>query len=123
MPVDVDGDLLAKNLRTPRRGAAGGPSGATAEHLKLLLESQVCTELFVEAATKLARGRVPPEIVPRHEVGTFDSSPKTGRVNPRYCCRRCVPQICRTHTGATVWSTSGVCHTPISVRLVHSGRY
>ena len=63
MPVDIDGDLLAKNLRTARRGAAGGPSGATAEHLKLLLESQVCTDLFVEAATKLARGRVPPEIV------------------------------------------------------------
>ena len=46
VPVDVDGDLLAKNLRTARRGAAGGPSGATAEHLKLLLESQVCTDLF-----------------------------------------------------------------------------
>ena len=41
MPVDVDGDLLAKNLRTARR-VVGRPSGATTEHLKLLLESQVC---------------------------------------------------------------------------------
>ena len=123
MPVDVDGDLLAKNVRTARRGGVGGPSGATAEHLQLLLESQVCTDLFVEAATKLARGRVPPETSARHEVAMFDSSPKTGRGNPRYCCQRCVPQTCRTHIGATVWSTSGVCHTPISVRFVHPGRY
>ena len=63
MQVDVDGDLLAKNLRTARRGAAGGPSDAKAEHLKLLLESQVCTDLFVEAVTKLARGRVPPSAI------------------------------------------------------------
>ena len=36
MPVDVDGDLL-EFLRTAR----------TTKHLKLLLESQVCTDLFV----------------------------------------------------------------------------
>ena len=106
----------------PVEVVAGGPSGTT-KHLKLLLESQVCTELFVEAATKLARGRVPPEVLPAIKVGRLTALQKPGRENPRYCCRKRVPQTHRTHTGATVWSTSVVCHTTISVRLVHPGRY
>ena len=54
--VDLDLDLLTKNLRSARRRVAGGPSDMTTEHLKLLLESVVCAELFGEAATRLARG-------------------------------------------------------------------
>ena len=30
----LDPDLFAKNLRIARRGAAGGPSGMTSEHLR-----------------------------------------------------------------------------------------
>ena len=36
VPVDLDVDLLLKNLRTSRRGAAAGPSGMTTEHLTAL---------------------------------------------------------------------------------------
>ena len=35
----LDPDLFAKNLRIARRGAAGGPSGMTSEHLRPLLEN------------------------------------------------------------------------------------
>ena len=86
------GNELTDENKRPRkvREPLNGPSGATAKHLKLLLESQVCTELFVEAATKLARGRVPPD--GGDKVGALDSSPKTGRRNPRYCRWRRVPQ-------------------------------
>ena len=74
--VHLDLDLLAKNLRSARRGAAGGPSGMTTEHLKILLESVVCAELFWEAATRLARGRVPPEIVSGIRLGRMTALQK-----------------------------------------------
>ena len=35
---DLDEQLFARNLRSSRRGAAGGPSGMTTEHLRLLLD-------------------------------------------------------------------------------------
>ena len=35
----LDDDKFQHNLRTSRRGAAGGPSGMTAEHLRVLLDS------------------------------------------------------------------------------------
>ena len=36
----LDPDLIAKNVRNARRGAVGGPSGMTARHLRMLLESE-----------------------------------------------------------------------------------
>ena len=36
---DLDWDRFCSNVRTARRGAAGGPSGMTAEHLRPLLEN------------------------------------------------------------------------------------
>ena len=35
---ELDEHMLARNLRTSRRGAAGGPSGMTTEHLRPLLD-------------------------------------------------------------------------------------
>ena len=34
----LDPDLFAKNVRDARRGAAGGPSVMTADHLRMILE-------------------------------------------------------------------------------------
>ena len=39
--VDLDQDRLLRNIRCARRGAAGGPSGMTAEHLHPLLDSEM----------------------------------------------------------------------------------
>ena len=59
----LDHDLFAKNLRVSRRGAAGGPSGMTADHLRPLLDSDVDTARFWRLAQDLARATVPDEIV------------------------------------------------------------
>ena len=48
--VDLDVDLLLKNLRTSRRGAAAGPPGVATEHQKILLDSTECCTLFGEVA-------------------------------------------------------------------------
>ena len=68
VPVDLDVDLLLKNLRTSRRGAAAGPSRMTTEHLKILDTTECCT-LFGEAATLFARGQIPQEILQASELG------------------------------------------------------
>ena len=37
-PFELDGELFLQCVRSSRRGAAGGPSGMTAEHLQPILE-------------------------------------------------------------------------------------
>ena len=50
-------ELFLKNVRTVRRGAALGPSGMTADHVRALLDSCVDVAVLEHAAT-LARSRV-----------------------------------------------------------------
>ena len=67
--VDVlSSEGLCKNLRTSRRGAAAGPSGMTAEHLRVLLHCPVATVAFIEVATALARADVPDEIMDAGDI-------------------------------------------------------
>ena len=50
-------------LRTAKRSAAPGLSGATAEHFKLLLDDGEALTLFTGALTQLANAHVPPEVL------------------------------------------------------------
>ena len=77
VPVDLDVDLLLKNLRTSRRGAAaGGLSGMTTEHLKIILDSTECCALFGDVATLFARGQIPREILEGVRVGRMTALQK-----------------------------------------------
>ncbi len=68
-PASLQAARLLSNLRGSRRGAAPGPSGHTAEHMKLLLDDEVLTDLFVEAATALARAEIPELIAAAVRLG------------------------------------------------------
>ena len=50
--------LLLKNLKCARRGAAGGPSGMTAEHLRPVLESSRDAERFWNMCQSFRMGRI-----------------------------------------------------------------
>ena len=76
-PFHIDVDKLQHNLRTARRGAAGGPSGMTSEHLKIVMESPACANLLGEAASQMAQGDIPEEIVRAIRFGEIDSTPET----------------------------------------------
>ena len=65
-----------KNLRSVRRGAAGGPSGLTAEHLRPLLDDARALPLFFMVAQKLARADVPEAVVDLIRVGRLTSLTK-----------------------------------------------
>ena len=76
VPFHLDEDKFQHNMRTSRRGAAGGPSGMTAEHLRVLLDSPSCTSLLGEAASQLAEGNIPEEVVTAIRLGRMTALQK-----------------------------------------------
>ena len=56
VPFDLDADKFLICLRTARRGAAGGPSGMTSEHLFPILDNGQDSEALARVATLMARG-------------------------------------------------------------------
>ena len=58
-----DQDQFCRNLRSSRRGAAGGPSGMTTEHLRCLLVDQRAMQLYSELASRVSRAQVPREVI------------------------------------------------------------
>ena len=66
---NLDEDLFNKNVRTARKGVAGGPSGMTHDHLRPLLESPKDLQLFFAVCDFLAKGQVPREAVNGIKLG------------------------------------------------------
>ena len=58
VPFDLDADEFLISLRAARRGAAGGPSGMTSEHLFPLLDSERDSSVLTRVATLMARCEV-----------------------------------------------------------------
>ena len=71
VPFLLDEDLFARNVRSAKRGSAGGPTGMTAEHLHPLLDHSRDSQLFFQAAEFLARAQVPPSIQDAIRLGRF----------------------------------------------------
>ena len=69
-------EVLLQNLHTARRGAAAGPSGMTAEHLKPLLADTVCTRLFGEVTGQFAGGLMPEEVLQAVKLGRMTALAK-----------------------------------------------
>ena len=66
---ELDEDRLLKNLRSARRGAAGGPSGMTVEHLRILLDNIRDSKLFFRACEQMVQAKVPDPIIAAIRVG------------------------------------------------------
>ena len=68
-------------LRSARRGSAPGPSGATNEHIRILLDDDEDARLLHGAAVRLANADVPPEVLEGIRVGRLVALRKpNGRV-------------------------------------------
>ena len=65
-------------LRTAKRSAAPGLSGATAEHFRLLLDDGEALTLFTGALTQLANAHVPPEVLTAISQSRFTALAKPG---------------------------------------------
>ena len=69
---NLDHDLFTKNLKCARRGAAGGLSGMTDEHVKPILDNSRDTELFCQVGEHLGRGEIPGRVA-RDAHGSHDN--------------------------------------------------
>ena len=67
--VELCGEVMLKNLRSSRRGAAAGPSGMTGEHLRVILDSESDSDAFTAFARTLAVLEVPHEIMKAIRLG------------------------------------------------------
>ena len=77
---DLDPVLFSQNLRCARRGAAGGPSGMTSEHVRPLLDNPHDMERFWRMGQELARAETPDVVVDAIRLGrtTALSKPSGG---------------------------------------------
>ena len=77
-PFELDFDRLARNLRNARRGAPGGPSGMTAEHLRPLLENDRDIAKLCDFASIMVPKKVPNRIEPAVRLGRITALQKLG---------------------------------------------
>ena len=72
----LDHQEFLKNLKTSRRGAAPGPSGMTAEHVKPLLENDNDAESLCQVAQLFCRGHIPSEVLSVIRMGRLTALQK-----------------------------------------------
>ena len=107
---ELDEDRLLKNLRSARRGAAGGPSGMTVEHLRILLDNIRDSKLFFRACEQMVQAKVPDPIIAAIRVGRMTALRKpdggvrgivAGDVVRRRIARTMAQQLGKTVEAAT----------------------
>ena len=75
---NLDEVLFGKNVRSGRKGAAGGPSGMTHDHLRPLLESPKDLHLLYTVCDLFAKGQMPGEVVQAIKLGRMTALQKDG---------------------------------------------
>ena len=75
---ELDQKLFSRNLRTAKKGAAGGLSGMTTEHLRPLLHSSRDTQLLFRVGEFLARAQIPESVVDIVRLGRLTALSKPG---------------------------------------------
>ena len=75
---NLDEVLFGKNVRSGRKGAAGGPSGMTHDHLRPLLESPKDLHLLYTVCDLFAKGQMPGEVVQAIKLGRMTALQKEG---------------------------------------------
>ena len=69
VPFVLDPDTFLKNVRSAKRGAAGGPSGTTVEHLRPILDSVRDQQLFYKLAENVAKANLTPTVIEAIRMG------------------------------------------------------
>ena len=73
---DLSQEGLLADLRSARRGAAGGPSGMTTDHIRVILDSERDSKSFWRMCQEFARGRLPEEILRVVRIGRMTALQK-----------------------------------------------
>ena len=97
----LDSDRFKRNVRLAKRGAAGGPSGMTMEHLRVLLDSPRDTQSLFVVSELQARGAVSNSIRDIVRIGRLTALQKPGDVVRRVVARTIAQQISEAVEAAT----------------------
>ena len=100
-PLVLNSACSVSNLRGARRGAAPGPSGATAEHDRILLDDEESTSLLARAA---------------HDLASANARLVTDDVLRRLVCRTLAQQMAPRFQGAPLFSAPSTCASTECVR-------
>ena len=75
-PFNLEEKRFLGNLRTSRRGAAAGPSGMNADHLRPVLDSHVHSDLLFKLGEQVSRAETPPVILDVIRLGRITALQK-----------------------------------------------
>ena len=105
----LDPDRFKRNVLSAKRGAAGGPSGMTMEHLRTLLDSPRDTQSLYVVCELFVRGAVPNSIRDQKPSGGVRGI-VTGDVIRRVVARTIAQQISEAVEAATKAGCECVAH-------------
>ena len=105
----LDPDRFKRNVLSAKRGAAGGPSGMTMEHLRTLLDSPRDTQSLYVVCELFARGAVPNSIRDQKPSGGVRGI-VAGDVIRRVVARTIAQQISEAVEAATKAGCECVAH-------------
>ena len=107
---ELDESQFLVCLRTARRGAAGSPSGMTTDHLQPMSDNEHDSELLSQAASILAQGTIPGEVLDGLRLGRLTALRKpdggvrgivVGDVMRRLVARTLAKQVAKKAEEAT----------------------
>ena len=109
----LDERRFYKNMRSAKRGAAGGASGMTREQLQPLLDSPKDVKLFFKMAESLARAEVPDAVTQTIRMGRMTAFRKPsggvrGIVAGDQCVAHVLEGLCELDGHCTVTSIDGI---------------
>ena len=109
-PADTSTEhlLAAAELRSAKRGAAGGPSGMTVEHLQPRLDHPKDLRLFFQVAERLARGQVPEETQVARKADGRVRGVVAGDVVGCECISHVLQALTELNPNATILSVDGM---------------
>ena len=118
----LDPDVFLANVRSARRGAAAGPSGMTADHLRPLLESERDSEVLAELGASLAKGEGPEVVWEAIRMGRMTALRKADGGVRGIVVWRPLPKTCRSHHCTTDRKVSGGRDVAIPTCAVDQGK-
>ena len=114
---------FASNLRSSRKGAAAGPSGMTADHLRPLLGNEQNSHRLFRMGEKLCQAQTPPSINATIRMGRLTALQKTSRGRSRNFGGKHCETIGLAHNGSAIQQSRGTVHCSLPICNVDKGRH
>ena len=118
-PIEFDQKRFLRNLRSARRGAAGGPSDMTAEHFRPLLGSHRDGKKLWRLCDGFSRAEMLLEVLQAFRIGWMTGTPETYGRCARHRQKTGCPHDAQQVSFIIMNSTSRCCGFTILLQSLH----